>query len=326
MSKIMVTGATGLLGRAVVSKLMALGHQVIACGFSRARNNPQAEHESPLHKLDLTQASAVARFIEQQLPEVIVHCAAERRPDVSEQNPDAALALNLDASQALASAAKHHNAWLIYISTDYVFDGTAPPYRESDSTHPVNFYGQSKRQGEQAILDISESFAVLRLPILYGDVERLEESAVLILLKQLLNHQRQEVDDWAARRPTSTRDVAKAIAQMIERQQSMLGVQNGQALAGIYHFSAEQTFTKYQMLVRLGQLLGISHQHLQPNATPTDCAKRPQDCTLSCERLGELGIVSTMTFDDGVVNALVASRVALGQASPHLVAALDKLL
>lgn len=297
MANIMVTGATGLLGRAVVKQLTAVGHRVIATGLSRA--------EAGIHRLDLTQAAEVEAFIAREQPEVIVHCAAERRPDVSERSPEHALALNLSASQTLAEVAKAHQAWLLYISTDYVFDGTTPPYAEDAAPHSVNFYGESKLQGETCVLNTDSGFAVLRLPILYGEVTQLSESAVLVLINQLLDSRLQRVDHWAIRAPTSTADIANAIAKLIQRQS------DGADVSGIYHFSATQTMTKYQMLLSLGELLGIDTAHLLPEQTPMDSAKRPQDCTLSCGRLAAQGIHSELDFKAGLSLALSQSSVAL---------------
>lgn len=297
MAKIMVTGATGLLGRAVVKQLELTGHEVVATGFSRANDS--------VHMLDLTLPNAVADFISHHSPQVIVHCAAERRPDVSEQNPQAALALNLSASQALAQAAKANHAWLIYISTDYVFDGTQPKYAEDAATHPVNFYGESKRRGEEIVLNTSPDFAVLRLPILYGQVEKLSESAVLVLIQQLMDKRPQGIDNWAVRSPTSTADIANAIDKLIAQHIEHSIVQ------GIYHFSAAETMTKYQMLLTLGEILQLSTAHLTPESTPTDSAKRPRDCTLSCARLAALGICSDIDFATGARQALTQSSGAL---------------
>lgn len=290
----MVTGATGLLGRAVVRELRTNpNNQVIACGFSRAL--------AGVHKLDLTQPASVRAFVETYRPDVIVHCAAERRPDVSEKNPAAALALNAEATRSLASVASQSGAWLLYISTDYVFDGTAPRYAEDALTHPVNFYGDSKRQGEMIITDPKQGFAVLRLPILYGEVETVQESAVTILLNHLLDSTEQNIDDWAVRSPTSTADIAAAIAQMIVLKTA------GTTLSGHYHFSASNTMSKYQMLLIMGELLGLSTQHLNPVTSPTDSAKRPHDCTLSCERLASLSIQSKVPFKVGIERALAQS-------------------
>ncbi len=302
MAKIMVTGATGQLGRAVVKQLELTGHEVVATGFSRANDS--------VHRLDLTHSNEVADFVSLHSPQVIVHCAAERRPDVSEQNPQAALALNLSASQALAQAAKANHAWLIYISTDYVFDGTQPKYAEDAATHPVNFYGESKRKGEEIVLSIDPDFAVLRLPILYGQVEKLSESAVLVLIQQLMDKRPQGIDDWAVRSPTSTADIANAIDKLIALHLQELHLQET-TVQGIYHFSAAETMTKYRMLLTLGEILQLSTAHLTPESTPTDSAKRPRDCTLSCARLAALGIRSDIDFATGAHQALTQSSGAL---------------
>ncbi|GIU02986.1 dTDP-4-dehydrorhamnose reductase family protein [Shewanella morhuae] len=297
MAKVMVTGATGLLGRAVVKQLKLAGHEVVATGFNRASER--------VYKLDLTAPTDVEAFIARELPQVIVHCAAERRPDVSEQHPQAALALNLTASQMLAMAAKANNAWLIYISTDYVFDGTVPKYAEDAATHPVNFYGESKLKGEEIVLNTSSDFAVLRLPILYGQVEQLSESAVLVLVHSLIERRSHAVDHWAIRSPTSTADIAHAIDKMIAKHIDCSLVQ------GIYHFSAAEAMTKYQMLLVLGEMLQLSTTHLVPESTPMDNTQRPKDCSLSCMRLAAIGIRSEINFAAGVRQALTQSSGAL---------------
>ncbi len=140
MTKVLVTGASGLLGRAVVAAFKQQTQlQVVAAAFSRANAGD--------YRLDLTDSKAVDACLAEVQPDMIIHCAAERRPDVSEQNPEAALNLNVQASADLAHAAQRHNVWLLYVSTDYVFDGQRGNYAESDLPNPVNFYGQSKWQG-----------------------------------------------------------------------------------------------------------------------------------------------------------------------------------
>ncbi|GIU27910.1 NAD(P)-dependent oxidoreductase [Shewanella schlegeliana] len=293
----MVTGATGLLGRALIKLLeQNAEHQIIACGYSRCGPN--------IERLDLTQAPQVSAFVAKHKPDIIVHCAAERRPDISEQDPQAALALNTDATQFLAQVASQQGAWLLYISTDYVFDGSLSPYREDAAPNPANFYGQSKLQGELVVCDAQQGFAILRLPILYGEVESLKESAVMVLLNHLIDTTEQSIDNWAIRSPTSTADVAAAIVKMIVVKQA------GESLAGHYHFSAKETMTKYQMLLAMGELLGLATGHLIPVTSPTDSAKRPKDSSLSCERLVSLGIESKVPFRIGFKRALQDSPCA----------------
>ncbi|WP_394201447.1 dTDP-4-dehydrorhamnose reductase family protein [Shewanella waksmanii] len=305
MSKVLVTGASGLLGRAVYAELSQQPQfEVVGSAYRRTR--------PPLQSIDLTSAEAIDEAFSTIAPDIIVHCAAERRPDVSEQDPQAALALNVEATRALALAAKRHNTWLIYISTDYVFDGTASNYTELDKPNPVNFYGESKWRGEQVVQAVSDDFVILRLPILYGQVERIDESAVLVLLQHLNAEQTQSIDNWAVRSPTSTADIAQTLVKLIQRKKVTGDVH------GIYHFSASERMSKYDMLLKLAKLVGKSAEHLEAADLPTDTAKRPQDCSLLCQRLDELGIKSELSFLEGAYQALADSPQALNLVGMQL--------
>lgn len=144
--KIVVTGASGLLGRAVVAQLKQDGHEVIGTGLTRAT--------SDILKLDLTDAEAVDQFLARTQPQVIVHSAAERRPDVVEASPEASRQLNVEVPSRIAQWCTTQGQacpLLINISTDYVFDGVKPPYRVEDSPNPLNAYGMSKWEGEKGV-------------------------------------------------------------------------------------------------------------------------------------------------------------------------------
>ncbi|XP_010175436.1 methionine adenosyltransferase 2 subunit beta-like, partial [Antrostomus carolinensis] len=146
--RVLITGATGLLGRAVFKEFSENNWNAVGCGYRRAR--PRFE------QINLLDSVAVHDIIHDFQPHVIVHCAAERRPDVVESQPDAASQLNVAASGNLAKEAAGVGAFLIYISTDYVFDGTSPPYKESDVPNPLNLYGKTKLDGEKAVLENNE--------------------------------------------------------------------------------------------------------------------------------------------------------------------------
>jgi S-adenosylmethionine synthetase len=101
-------------------------------------------------------SEAVHHIIHDFQSHVVVHCAAERRPDVVESQPDAASQLNVAASGNLATEAAAVGAFLIYISSDYVFDGTNPPYTEEDTPNPLNLYGKTKLEGERRSWKITQ--------------------------------------------------------------------------------------------------------------------------------------------------------------------------
>jgi sorting nexin-1/2 len=161
--KVLVTGASGLLGRAVVQRLKEDGHEVVGVGLSRSNIE--------VTKLDLTDEEALQRFLDSTQPEAIVHTAAERRPDVVENSPEACRLLNVEVPRYLAGwcrNAKDISPLLINISTDYVFDGVSPPFMVDDPPNPLNAYGMSKWQGEQAVQQSGKQGRVssLRVPVL----------------------------------------------------------------------------------------------------------------------------------------------------------------
>ncbi|KAG8443993.1 hypothetical protein GDO86_009249 [Hymenochirus boettgeri] len=110
-------------------------------------------------------------------------------------------------------------AFLIYISSDYVFDGTSPPYREDSMPNPMNLYGKTKLEGERAVLKNHEGAVVLRVPVLYGDIEKISESAVTILFEKVqFSNKLANMDNWLQRFPTYVKDVASVCLQLTERK------------------------------------------------------------------------------------------------------------
>jgi dTDP-4-dehydrorhamnose reductase len=147
--------------------------------------------------------------------------AAQRFPDKVDKDPEGARALNVAASKALAKMAAERNIFLIYISTDYVFPGVPgdAPYEADAEPRPTNLYGQTKLDGERAVLETFKEAGkeglgvVLRVPVLYGNAETPSESAVNVLMDALWKAQTQgaqiSMDHWALRYPTNTEDIGR---------------------------------------------------------------------------------------------------------------------
>jgi dTDP-4-dehydrorhamnose reductase len=268
--RVVVTGGSGLLGTAVVAELarhtavLALGHRAPFPG---------------VRLVDLTSPAAL-RALEAEAWDGLVNCAAYRSPDFCEQDREAARRLNADLPAALAALAAARGARLVHISTDYVFPGTRPPYREEDPCEPVNYYGETKRLAEEAVLQRHPAALVLRIPALYG-----EPPAPLTapLVEEGLAAARAagpvEQDDVIVRFPTNTADVAAVVAFALE-----------QGLAGRLHASAGQCFTRYAWARWLAELEGRDPAHIRPaRHDPSRKARRPRDCQLAVDRLRALG-------------------------------------
>ncbi|KAB1259398.1 Hyaluronan mediated motility receptor [Camelus dromedarius] len=290
--RVLVTGATGLLGRAVYKEFQQNNWHAVGCGFRRAR--PKFE------QVNLLDSNAVHHIIYDFQPHVIVHCAAERRPDVVENQPDAASQLNVDASGNLAKEAAAIGAFLIYISSDYVFDGTNPPYREEDIPSPLNLYGKTKLEGEKAVLENNLGAAVLRIPVLYGEVEKLEESAVTVMFDKVqFSNKSANMDHWQQRFPTHVRDVATVCRQLAEKR--MLDP----SIKGTFHWSGNEQMTKYEMACAIADAFNLPSSHLRPiTDSPVLGAQRPRNAQLDCSKLETLGIGQRTPFRIGIKESL----------------------
>lgn len=313
--RVVVTGATGLLGRELMTVFKTSFNCLVqGWGFSRADGKE-------VIRLDLTSEAEVTCGLESFTPHMVIHAAAERRPDVVEGDPEAAKALNVGATKFLASECARLEAKMIYISTDYVFDGTDPPYSESSLPNPLNIYGKLKLAGEEVTLAASVEHAVLRIPILLGQVEKLEESAVTVIVKSLLDSSKPcKMDNVQLRYPIHAKHVARALNRfllaftMAEEVHSLFadsdgsrkhGEPLGQApkdFGGIFHITGGQCLTKYEMADMMAEALGIEADHLIPDesaaaaaknpAAAAAGAKRPHHVQLSCGRLEEMRVVT----------------------------------
>ncbi|KAI9787326.1 MAG: hypothetical protein M1816_007674 [Peltula sp. TS41687] len=308
---VLITGATGLLGRQVVRAFQEAEWRVVGTGFTRA--NPPS-----ILKLDLGDEAAI-------------HRAANRFPDKCEADPDGTRALNEQATHSLATATNTRGIVLIYISTDYVFPGVPgeAPYAATAPPRPPNLYGETKLGGERAVLSVTGSShlgVILRVPVLYGETENNNnnnnnnngESAINVLLDAVWKASSSSsqdadkdagvtMDDWAIRHPTNTEDVARVIRDIAALYVSS-EKKRKEGLPRILQFSAEDRYTKYQICEVLADIMGLSLEGMRADkqggagAGPgpkKSAVQRPYDCHLDTKELRELGIdVHTVGFKD----------------------------
>jgi len=193
--KILVTGSNG-----------QLGHEVARQG---------AEHELILtdyDTLDITNGRAVAKFMRQTMPQAVIHCAAYTNVDGAEQDIDGAFRVNVVGAQNLAAGCLETGARMVYVSTDYVFDGTKPtPYQETDTANPQTVYGRTKWQGEELVRQILGRHYILRTAWLYGE----GNNFVRTMLKLAGTNDVLRVVHDQVGTPTSTVDLTHVIFELL---------------------------------------------------------------------------------------------------------------
>jgi len=279
-SKVIITGASGVLGSAVLEAFESSGqYNILALAHSRPREG--------LIKLDLLDKDNVEKVFTDFKPDWVIHCAAERRPDVAEQDPEGARKLNGEVPAHLAFLAKALKFTLVYISTDYVFDGTSPPYTPSSQPNPLQLYGKSKLDGELAVLGVDGAkVVVLRVPVLYGPAPKNSDTAINILLDVVEDQsgKQYKMDHYATRYPTNVLDIANFLVRLSAYKKT---------IPPILHYSAAEPFTKYEICLVFANILGLPHKHIIPDAEPPTGASattRPRNCQLYTKETEELGV------------------------------------
>ena len=234
--KIFLTGANGQLGRELQTRLC--GADVLA---------------TDLQELDITDAAAVAELIGSFRPDVVIHGAAWTQVDAAEEKVDLAWRVNAIGTQNIAMACRQVQASMVYISTDYVFDGTlGRAYTEFDATNPLSVYGKSKLAGEVLARQITDRLYVLRTAWLYGD----GPNFVRTMLK--LGQEREElqvVDDQYGC-PTSAADLAAAVLRIV-----------GTERYGTYHAVNSGVTTWYGFAKKIFELAGKPRVKVNPVTT-----------------------------------------------------------
>ena len=292
----------GLLGRQILSTLTKAGLRCHGLVFSRV---------SPgLTSLDLNDGPATKAFIISQSPTHIIHAAAQRFPDKVEADPEAAVRLNVESSKNIALACKVQNfillqnttvyltlqdvgARMIYISTDYVFDGSPPPYFPDNKPNPLNRYGETKLAGERAVLSVEENFLVLRIPVLYGGVTTLGESAVTVLLDVIRKKVPVKMSSYEVRCPSHTRDVARILLDILRQEPT----------GGVYHWCGRDKLSKWEMCQIISEEFSLDISHVE-EVKGGDATPRPRDVELDRTKLERLGISHHTDFKNGMLEEL----------------------
>ena len=247
---ILVTGSNGQLGNEI--RLLQEEHRA-----HRWFNTDVAE-------LDITDREAVSSFVEENGIDGIINCAAFTAVDKAESSEELCRLLNSTAPGYLAEAMGKRGGWIVQVSTDYVFDGTAhTPYTEDMPTSPNSVYGRTKLEGEQAVAAACSRSMIIRTAWLYS---RFGGNFVKTMMR--LGREKQELGvifDQVGT-PTYARDLAVAIMTAVEK-----GI-----VPGIYHFSNEGVTSWYDFTKAIHRLAGIASCHVRPLHTeeyPTPAAR-----------------------------------------------------
>ena len=270
--KVLVTGSSGLVGTQVVKDLAHQNHDVISCYHEK-----KAEYGT-LEKLDLNEPSQIVNILKKHKPECIIHLGAMTGVDLCESEPNIAKNINFLATKILGREAAKLGSFFVYISTDYVFDGTNSFSKENDLTNPLGVYGQSKLEGESALNDLASSYCIARISSPFG-LHKSKKSFPL-WVKENLEAKIEIpvlVDQFTS--PTYVPNLSKMLLEIANRQ-----------ISGTVHVSGATRISRYDFAELIAQKLNLDKKFLKPASMNemTWKAKRPYDSSLDVSLATEI--------------------------------------
>lgn len=267
--KILITGANGLLGQKLVA-LIAPHAKINLIATSRGED--KIFYNLPMYRyrpLDVIDQEQVEEVIGQEKPDVIIHTAALTKVDYCERHQEICRRVNVEAVDHLVQAAKKYDSFLIHLSTDFIFSGKKRLLTEDEPIGPVNYYGESKLEAEQIIMDSGIEYAIVRTAIVYGIVPHLSRSNIILWVRDSLKkHKTVHVVDDQYRTPTLAEDLAMGCF-LIAKQRAQ----------GVFNISGEELLTPYDMAQMTADYFKLdnnlivrtdSSQFKQPAARPLE--------------------------------------------------------
>ncbi len=267
-TKLLVTGASGLLGNRIVEL---------------ARNNYAV---IPIHKtkplqpnslkLDITNAEEVINLLGKLEPDVVIHSASETNVDKCEIEKEQAWKINVEGTRNIAEACQKVDAKLVFISTDYVFDGEKGLYNEEDNPNPINYYGLTKLEGEKQVTEHCKNYAILRTSVLYGG-HRWKQNFATWVINQLKQGKEITIVDDHYNTPTLADNLAEMAIETVQRD-----------LRGLYHASGRERISRYEFAKQIAKTFNLSSDLIKPvkmSQITAWIAKRPKDSSLNIGKI-----------------------------------------
>ncbi len=279
--KVLVTGVKGQLGFDVMNELKKRGLEAVG---------------ADIEEMDITDEESVNRFIMAAKPDAVIHCAAYTAVDAAEENEDICRRVNADGTRNIAKVCKELDCKMIYISTDYVFDGQGSrPWEPDEERHPLNVYGQTKYEGELAVQELLEKYFIVRIAWVFGVNGK---NFVKTMLNLAQTHDTLTVVNDQYGSPTYTYDLARLLVDMVQTDKY-----------GIYHATNEGICTWYEFACEIFKQANVAVKVLPVSAAEYRAkAKRPENSRMSKEKLTENGFERLPSWQDALGRYLAVIR------------------
>ena len=268
--RLLITGASGLYGSKLAKLATERNHKVFS-GYSKN----QTYSGIPM-QFDVSDKNSVKRAFEKAKPEVVVHAAALTDVDKCETNNALAWRINVEGTRNISEEVQRSGAFLIFASTDYVFNGEMGRYKETDIPDPISYYGYTKQEGEELVKEANEAYCIVRASVIYGSTPAAGKiNFALWLINKLKNNEQAKIltDQWNS--PTLNTNMAEMTLEIIERK-----------LTEIYHISGATRISRYDFAKQVAKKFKLTPNLIKPipSAEFTWVARRPKDSSLGTSK------------------------------------------
>lgn len=290
MTKILITGANGLLGQKLVQLYEADSEVVVVATGKGTDRNRSGSHT--YEQMDITSPKEVMNVITKHHPDVVINTAAMTHVDECELRPEACWKLNVDAVSNLIEASKKTNSFLIHLSTDFIFDGEDGPYKEEDLPNPLSKYAESKLESEKLLDASGLSHAIVRTMLVYGIVHDMSRSNIILWVKKSLEekkHIKVINDQW--RTPTLAEDLAKGCALIAEKRAE-----------GVFNISGKELLTPHDMAIATADFFQLDKSFIEEvdGSIFTQPAKRPAKTGFVLDKARRVLGYEPVSFEEGL--------------------------
>lgn len=290
--KILVTGSNGLLGQKLVKLLCSSENTTVIATARNSNRLPENLGDYEFTTMDIADSQSVEETVANFKPDVIINTAAMTNVDQCEKEREACWQANVASTQYLVDSCEKHNVHLVHVSTDFIFDGTEGPLKEDAVPNPVNYYGESKLEGEKIVQNSKISWSIARTVLVFGIAHDMSRSNIILWVKKSLEDGKQinvVNDQW--RTPTLAEDLAQGCALLAESKAE-----------GIFNISGKDMLTPYDMAIATADFFQLDKSliHETDGSKFTQPAKRPPKTGFVIDKAREILGYTPHSFVEGL--------------------------